>query len=64
MAKVREILKRKAQYTDPLSASVEDIFSDIQNSIENKDEVEVIEKDGKKLLSLMIRFFHVNREVL
>ena len=50
MAKVREILKRKAQYTDPLSASVEDIFSDIQNSIENKDEVEVIEKDGKKII--------------
>ena len=50
IAKVREILRRKAQYADPLSASVDDIFSDIQNSIENKDEVEVIEKDGKKVI--------------
>lgn len=50
MAKVKEILRRKSQYTDPLSASVEDIFADIENEIENKDRVEVTEKDGKKVV--------------
>lgn len=50
MAKVKEILKRKSQITDPLSASVEDIFADIENEIEKKDEVEVLEKDGKKVV--------------
>lgn len=50
MAKAREILKRKSQHSDPLSASVDDIFAEIENEIENKDEVEVIEKDGKKVV--------------
>lgn len=50
MAKSRETLKRKSKYTDPLSASVEDIFADIENEIEQKDTVEVVEKDGKKVL--------------
>jgi len=50
MAKVKEILRRKSQYTDPLSASVEDIFADIENEIENKDQVEITEKDGKKVV--------------
>ena len=50
MAKVKEILRRKSQYADPLSASVEDIFADIENEIEHKDEVEVIERDGKKVI--------------
>lgn len=50
MAKVREILKRKSQFTDPLSASVEDILTDIENEIEHKDEVEVLNKNGKKIL--------------
>lgn len=50
MAKVKEILKRKSQYTDPLSASVEDIFAEIENEIEHKDEVEVTEKNGKKVI--------------
>lgn len=50
MAKVREILRRKSQFTDPLSASVEDIFAEIENEIEHKDEVEVIEKEGKKVV--------------
>lgn len=50
MTKAKEILKRKSQYSDPLSASVEDIFAEIENEIENKDEVEVTEKDGKKVI--------------
>jgi len=50
MAKVREILRRKSQFTDPLSASVEDILTDIENEIEHKDEVEVLDKNGKKIL--------------
>lgn len=50
MVKAKEILKRKSQYSDPLSASVEDIFAEIENEIENKDEVEVTEKDGKKVI--------------
>ena len=50
MAKVREILKRKSQFTDSLSASVEDILTDIENEIEHKDEVEVLNKNGKKIL--------------
>ena len=50
MAKVREILRRKSQFTDPLSASVEDILTDIENEIEHKDEVEVLNKNGKKIL--------------
>jgi hypothetical protein len=50
MAKVREILRRKSQFTDPLSASVDDILTDIENEIEHKDEVEVLDKNGKKIL--------------
>ena len=50
MAKVREILRRKSQFTGPLSASVEDILTDIENEIERKDEVEVFNKNGKKIL--------------
>ena len=50
MAKVREILRRKAQYSDPLIASVEDIFAEIENELEHKDEAEVIERDGKKII--------------
>lgn len=50
MTKVREILRRKSQYTDPLSASVEDIFSEIEDKIEHKNEVEVLEQDGKKVI--------------
>ncbi len=48
--KAREILRRKSQYSDPLSASVDDIFAEIENEIENKDEIQYIEKDGKKIL--------------
>lgn len=50
MVKVKEILKRKSKETDPLSASVDDIISDIEDEVLNKHEVEVIEKDGKKIL--------------
>ena len=50
MTKVREILKRKSQYADPLSASVEDIFADIEDEIAHKNEVEDLEKDGKKVV--------------
>lgn len=50
MAKSKEILKRKAQESDPLSASVEDILAGIEDEVLNKHEVEVIEKDGKKVL--------------
>ena len=50
MSKTKEILKRKSQYVDPLSASVEDIFSEIEEEIEHKDQIEYIEKDGKKIL--------------
>jgi len=50
MAKVREILRRKSQFTDPLSTSVDDILTDIENEIEHKDEVEVLDKNGKKIL--------------
>lgn len=48
--KAREILRRKSQYSDPLSASVDDIFAEIENEIENKDKIQYIEKDGKKIL--------------
>lgn len=50
MVKAKEILKRKSKETDPLSASVDDIISDIEDEVLNKHEVEVIEKDGKKIL--------------
>lgn len=50
MAKSKEILKRKAQETDPLSASVDDILAGIEDEVLNKHEVEVVEKDGKKVL--------------
>ncbi len=50
MAKSREVLRRKSQYSDPLSASVDDIFAEIKNGIEHKDEMEYVEKDGKKIL--------------
>jgi len=50
MTKVREILRRKSQLTDTLSASVEEIVADIENDIEHKNTIEVIEKDGKQIL--------------
>lgn len=50
MAKSREILRRKTQYSDPLSASVEDIFAEIENEIEHKNEIEVLERNGKKVV--------------
>ena len=50
MTKTKEILKRKSQYSDPLSASVEDIFAEIESEIEKKDQIEYVEKDGKKVL--------------
>ena len=50
MSKVREILRRKSKISDPLSASVEDIFTDLEDKIDHKDEIEVIEKDGKKII--------------
>jgi len=50
MIKVREILRRKSLHTDPLSASVEEIVADIENDIQHKDTIEVIEKDGKQIL--------------
>ncbi|MFZ2323947.1 MAG: hypothetical protein WAV89_09645 [Ignavibacteriaceae bacterium] len=50
MGKTREILRRKSQYSDPLSASVEDIFAEIENEIDNKDVIQYVEKDGKKIL--------------
>ena len=50
MAKSREILRRKTQYSDPLSASVEDIFAEIENEIEHKDEIEVLDRNGKKVV--------------
>lgn len=50
MARAKEVLKRKAQQTDPLSASVDDILSGIEDEVLHKNEVEVIEKDGKKIL--------------
>lgn len=50
MAKSREILRRKSQYSDPLSTSVEDIFAEIENEIEHKDEIELINRDGKKVV--------------
>ncbi|MGQ9799537.1 MAG: hypothetical protein ACUVRG_09665 [Ignavibacterium sp.] len=46
----REILKRKSKETDPLSASVDDIISGIEDKVLNKREVEVIERNGKKIL--------------
>jgi hypothetical protein len=50
MAKSREILRRKTQYSDPLSASVEDLFAEIENEIEHKDEIEVLDRNGKKVV--------------
>lgn len=50
MTKSREILRKKSQYSDPLSASVEDIFAEIENGLDNKDVIEYIEKDGNKVL--------------
>ena len=50
MIKSKEILKRKSKETDPLSASVDDIIADIEDEVLNKHEVEVIQKDGKKIL--------------
>lgn len=50
MAKSKEILKRKSKESDPLSASVEDIIAGIEDEVLNKHEVEVIEKEGKKIL--------------
>ncbi len=50
MAKSREILKKKSQYSDPLSVSVEDIFAEIESEVEHKNEIEYVEKDGKKVI--------------
>ena len=50
MGKVKEILRRKSQYSDPLSTSVEDIFAEIESGIEDKNVVEYSEKDGKKIV--------------
>jgi len=50
MLKAKEILRRKSKYSDPLSASVDDIIEDITNKIEHKDEVEVINREGKKVI--------------
>jgi hypothetical protein len=50
MPSTKEILRRKSQLSDPLSASVEDIFEEIENEIENKDIIKYEEKDGKKIL--------------
>ncbi len=50
MVKTKEILKRKSKISDPLSASVEDIFEEIENGIDHKDEVEVVDQNGKKVI--------------
>lgn len=50
MVKSRDILRRKSQISDPLSASVEDIFAEIEDNIDKKNEIEVIEKNGKKVI--------------
>jgi hypothetical protein len=50
MPSTKEILRRKSQLSDPLNASVEDIFEEIENEIENKDIIKYEEKDGKKIL--------------
>jgi len=50
MSMSREILRRKSQYSDPLSASVEDIFAEIENEIEHKDEIEILDRNGKKVV--------------
>ncbi len=50
MTKTKEILRRKSRVSDPLSASVEDIFAEIENSLEHKDEVEVLERNGRKVI--------------
>lgn len=48
MVKSREILRRKSQISDTLSASVEDIFAEIENEIDHKDEIEVLDRNGKR----------------
>ena len=50
MTKTKEILKRKSRISDPLSVSVDDIFDEIENEYEDKDEVEVVERNGKKVI--------------
>lgn len=50
MTKVKEILKKKSQISDPLSASVDDLIADIENSVSNENQVEVIDKNGKKVV--------------
>ncbi|HCY75971.1 MAG TPA: hypothetical protein DHV28_08620 [Ignavibacteriales bacterium] len=50
MVKSKDILRRKSQISDPLSASVEDLFAEIENNIDKKNEIEVIEKNGKKVI--------------
>ncbi|MBK7630090.1 MAG: hypothetical protein IPJ23_05225 [Ignavibacteriales bacterium] len=50
MVKSREILRRKSQISDTLSASVEDIFAEIENEIDHKDEIEVLDRNGKKII--------------
>jgi hypothetical protein len=50
MLKSKEILSRKSKISDPLSASVEDIFAEIENEIDQKDKIEVLDKNGKKVI--------------
>lgn len=50
MAKVKEILKKKSQISDPLSASVDDLIADIENNVSSENQVEVIDKNGKKVV--------------
>jgi hypothetical protein len=50
MLKSKEILRRKSQISDTLSASVEDIFAEIENEIDHKDEIEVLDRNGKKII--------------
>lgn len=50
MSKVKETLRRKSKYSDPLSSSVDEILNEIEMDLKQQDEVEVIEDDGKKIL--------------
>ena len=45
MVKSRDILRRKSQISDPLSASVEDIFAEIEDNIDNWFKIRLA--DGK-----------------
>ncbi len=50
MSKSKEILRRKSKISDPLSASVEDIFAEIEDEMDHKDEIEVVDQNGKKII--------------